>query len=143
MTLDVEVRAYVPEDFLALRLQPMQSQPIAGQTEANADDLAASTESYTATVDGEVIACIGLIQFWPGRRLVWAYLAYNAGPHMLRLTRLILRWMRYHGQGRIEAAIDPEFPASIRWAHRLGFQREGTMRQYVPGKDYDLYARIG
>lgn len=141
MTPDVEVRAYVPDDFLIIVPQPMQND---GQQSIEvAHNLLASTESFTATVDGEVMACIGLIQFWPGRRLVWAYLAHNAGPHMLRLTRLVQRWLKYHGQGRIEAAIDPEFPASIRWAHRLGFQREGRMLQYVPGKDYDLYARIG
>jgi len=118
-------------------------QPLAvWQTWENAEGLAQS-DAHTALADGQVIACVGLIQHWPGRRFVWAYLAHDAGRHMLRLTWQVRRWLRYHGAGRIEAAIDPEFHASVRWARRLGFQREGTMRQYVPGKDYDLYARIG
>lgn len=138
----MEVRAYVPADLLAIELQPRQQAP-GMQTPQIAANLAESKEAFTATVNGEVIACIGLIEFWPGRRFVWAYLAAQTGPHLVALTWRARRWLRYHGAGRIEAAIDPTFRAAVRWACRLGFEREGTMREYVPGKDYDLYARIG
>ncbi len=137
----MEVRKYQPDDFLLLRPQAMQVALMPWQTMEIANDLAQSTDTHTATVNGEVIACIGLIQHWPGRRYVWAYLAHNAP--MIPLTWKVRRWLKYHGQGRIEAAIDPQFDASVRWARRLGFKREGRMEQYVPGKDYDLYARVG
>lgn len=140
----MEVRPYVPDDFLAIRLQPAQVHAWGHlQNLQTACSLATSQECFTALVDGEVIACVGLITFWEGRRHVWAYLSRDAGPHLVALTWQVRRWLRYHGQGRIEAAIDPEFHASVRWARRLGFSREGRMAQYVPGKDYDLYARIG
>jgi len=137
----MEVRKYEANDFLILRPQPMQEGLMPWQTMEIANDLAQSNETYSVTVDGEVVACVGLIQHWPGRRFVWAYLAWNAP--MVPLTWKVRRWLRFHGEGRIEAAIDPQFKASIRWARRLGFKREGRMKQYVPGKDYDLYARVG
>lgn len=138
----MEVRPYVPADFLAIDLDGAE---LLGRTQANAEGLAASTEAYTATVDGRVVAVIGLVQLWPGRRYVWAYLSRDSGPHMLALTRRVRRWLRYHGSGRLEAAVDPEFAAANRWARLLGFRCETPegMREYVPGKDFLLYARIG
>lgn len=140
----MEVRAFEPFDFLRLQLQPMQANlSFGGQTIENGRALAQSTQAFTAVVNGDPIACIGLIELWPGRRMVWAYLAAGAGPHLVRLTWQVRRWLRYHGSGRIEAAVDPEFAASIGWAKCLGFVREGLMREWIPGKDFYLYARIG
>ncbi len=141
----MEVRRFEPFDFLQIRLQPMQANlDHGGQTLENGCYLATSEEAYTATHNGEVVACIGLVQFWPGRRLVWAYLSADAGRCLIRLTWQIRRWLRYHGQGRIECAIDPEFPQSIAWAERLGFVRETPepMREWIPGKGFYLYARV-
>lgn len=143
----MEVRKYEPADFIAIRLQPEQ---VAAwkhlQNYETATALATAQECFTATVDGEIIACVGLIKFWEGRRYVWAYLAQNAGPHLVALTWRIRRWLRYHGKGRIEAAIDPEFKSAVKWALLLGFKNETPekhMKEYVPGRDYDLYARVG
>lgn len=148
----MEVRLYEPADLMALRLQPMQAcLGLGGQTEENAKGLNASQDAYTVTVDGDVVACLGLVEFWPGRRQVWAYLSAMPVRQLLQLTRLAERWLRYHGDGRIEASIDPTFRStrsgrpnpSERWAQRLGFKYEGRMAQYIPGNDFLLYARIG
>jgi hypothetical protein len=70
-------------------------------------------------------------------------LAENAKKYRLSLHRAIKRYLRYHGGGRIETAIDPNFPESIDWAERLGFQREGLMAHWTPdGSDWLLYARV-
>jgi RimJ/RimL family protein N-acetyltransferase len=141
----MEIRQFEPDDFLNLKLQPMQAcLSFGGQTVENAQALRQSQESFTATVDGEIVACIGLIEFWPGRRMVWAYLSAGAGPHLLALTRRIRSWMRFFGKGRIEAAIDPQFEASVRWALLLGFQNETPfgMEEWIPGKTFHLYARV-
>ena len=129
---------------MAMTLQRMQScLSFGGQTIENAKGLHASQDAFTATVDGNVIACIGLIEFWPGRRMAWAYLAQGVSAHIAELTDAVQRWLRYHGDGRIEAYIDPSYRCAKRWARKLGFEREGPLRQWVPGKDYDMYARIG
>jgi hypothetical protein len=140
----MEIRPYVPDDFLAIDLQPMQKiLSFGGQTEDCARGLHQSQEAYTVTIDGEVMACIGLVEFWPGRRMAWAYLSGRIGRQMVELTWKIRRWLRYHGEGRIEAYIDPKHAAAERWAMLLGFQREGALSEWIPGKDYDMYARIG
>lgn len=140
----MEVRSFRPSDFLEIQLQPMQAQiTFTGQTLEHAQGLAQSDEAFTAIAGAEVIACIGVIRYWEGRRFIWAYLAASAGQHLRPLTREIRRWLTYHGQGRVETAIDPQFANSVQWAALLGFQCEGTMREWIPGKDFDLYARIG
>lgn len=140
----MEVRPFRPSDFLEIQLQPMQARvTFTGQTLEHAQGLAQSDESFTAVAGSEVIACIGVIRYWEGRRFIWGYLAESAGRCLRPLTREVKRWLTERGQGRIETAIDPQFANSVQWARLLGFEREGTMREWIPGKDFDLYARIG
>ncbi len=130
---------------MALELQPMQAcLSFGGQTMENAVKLGGSDTCFTVVAQEQVIACLGLVQLWPGRRMAWAYLSAHAGPYLVPLTWKIRRWLKYHGRGRIETAIDPEFRASERWAIRLGFKNETPkhMEQWIPGKDFDLYARV-
>ena len=140
----MEIRPYVPDDFLAIVLQPMQKcLSFGGQTAENAMGLHASQEAWTVTLDGEVMACIGLVEFWPGRRAAWAYLSEHAGRCLFPLSKAIRRWLRYHGEGRIEAYIDPTHPNAEQWARLLGFWWTGPLPEWVPGKDYDMYVHIG
>jgi RimJ/RimL family protein N-acetyltransferase len=141
----MEVREFHPYDLQTLKLQPMQSclQESASSVQ-HGMALKEAGDCFTATVDGEPIACIGLVNHWEGRRYVWAFLSDDAGKALVPLTRAIQRWLKYHGKGRIETAVDCRFDAAVRWAELLGFQREGRMRHWAPtGDDFWLYARIG
>jgi RimJ/RimL family protein N-acetyltransferase len=139
----MEVREFHPFDLDGLRL-PLFTPRLGGATlTEHAMGLKAGGDCFTATVDGSPIACVGLIQWWAGRRYVWCYLSDNFCRHTVALTRAIHRWLKYHGEGRLETAIDPQNEKAIRWAERFGFEREGLMRRWTEtGADMFLYARI-
>ncbi len=139
----MEVREFHPYDLDSLNV-PLFTPRLGGATlTQHAMALKEGGDSFTATVNGDPIAAIGLIHFWPGRKYVWAYLSPDFCKYTLGLTRRIHQWLRYHGQGRIETAIDPRDEKAIRWAERFGFEREGMMRRYLEtGEDMYLYARV-
>jgi RimJ/RimL family protein N-acetyltransferase len=140
----MEVREFHPYDLEDLQFQPMQAD-YKEETISTQQGMALKEagDSFTATVNGIPIGCIGLVNHWKGRRYVWAYLSDEAGKHMVSLTRAIKRWLKYHGEGRIETAVDCRFEEAIRWVEMLGFEREGKMRHWSPtGDDFWLYARI-
>lgn len=140
----MEVRTCTTFDLMNLELQPSQAAMRERMTPQYCRDLLAGGDSYCATVAGNPVACIGLIHYWETRKYVWAFLAPSAGQHMLTLTRAVRRWLKYHGAGRLETAVDCRNDMDIRWAELLGFTREGVMRKWTPeGLDVFLYARIG
>jgi len=139
----VEVREFHPYDLETLRLPLFVPRLGGGTLVEHAMGLKSGGDCYTATVNGDPIACIGLIKWWEGRQYVWAYLSDDFCKHTIALTRAIHRWLKYHGHGRLETAIDPRHEKAIRWAERFGFKYEGTMAQYLEsGEDMFLYARV-
>ena len=140
----MEVRTFQPADLFAMSLQRAQLGMVDNLREGNyAQSLKEAGPAFTATSDGDVIACIGVIKQWDTYGRAWALLDERAGRCMVALTRGIRRWLRYHNPGRIDTAVDCDFPAAIRWAEMLGLAREGRMRRYTPeGRDCFLYAQV-
>lgn len=138
----MEVREFHPYDLDRMNVSALPR--LGGETlTQHAMALQAHGSCWTATVRGDAIASIGLITFWEGRRYAWAFLADDFPQHALSITRAIHRWLRYHGAGRIETAVEPRDEKAVRWAERFGFVREGLMRHWTPeGTDMYLYARV-
>lgn len=99
--------------------------------------------SWTGVVDGDVIACAGTIQQWPGRHVAWAYLSHTSGPHMGWITRQVRKNLE-GVQGRIELTVRADFEAGLRWAKLLGFDIETPrLRQFGPaGEDHVGFVRF-
>ena len=139
----MEIRGFRPGDLQVLALQPAQA--ISAEDMAKPEyavELQRAGPCYTVTRVGEVIACAGVVWKHPAHGHAWALLSAEAGSCMLGMTRAIRRWLRFHNTGRIETAIDCEFPAAIRWIELLGFEREGRMRKVTPdGRDCFLDAQ--
>lgn len=94
---------------------------------------------------GEPVACAGVVEMWPNRGHAWALLGDNAGPHMIAITRAIRAFLDALPLRRVEMAVDPDFPAALRWARMLGFECEtpSPMRAYCPdGRGAYLFARV-
>lgn len=98
--------------------------------------------AWTACDGERCLAVGGYAEHWPGRIGVWAFLAEDAGDRMLALTRTVRGTLDQLRNARIEATTVTTFAAGHRWLRLLGFVREGTMRRYAHGLDYDLYARV-
>lgn len=131
----MEVQGFAPADLYALALQAQQlGMQIDLDDPSYGAALAKAGPCFTATHNGDVIACIGVLTQWPNYGKAWALLSENAGPCMLALTRGVRRWLRFHNPGRIDTAVDCGFPAAIRWAEMLGFTNETPdgMKGYTP-----------
>lgn len=99
---------------------------------------------YTAIDNGEVIACAGMVEQWPGRALAWAMLTDDLGPmRFVRVSRAIRRALDMAQWNRIEMQVDADHPQAIRWAELLGFEVESKMRRFLPdGRDAFMFVRI-
>ncbi len=87
--------------------------------------------SWTAVVDGNVIACAGTQQQWPGRHQAWAFMTYATKDHMLWLTRSVREKISLL-KGRIDFTVRSDFAAGHRWAELLEFQPEAHFEQWGP-----------
>ena len=93
---------------------------------------------------------LGVVGAWPawnGVAIVWALLTDEIIDRPLSLCKGAHRWMDYivkrENIHRLQTLVQPEHDAAQRWAHWLGFQREGLMERASPqGTDLWLYARI-
>lgn len=106
--------------------------------------LAAMPHSYTATVEGRIVACGGIIEYWPGRAEAWAVLDATSRKDFLAIHNAARRVLNLDHFRRIEAVVDVGFEAGHRWLRALDFRMEAPrMLQYgVDGNDYSLYARV-
>lgn len=130
------------EHLARLALQPAQAWCRPHLTDDTLTETAA-LGGYTALVEGEPIACCGLMPFWPGRAMAWSFIGANAGSHMVALTRAVQRHFAACGVRRIEAYVDEGFDAGRRWVELLGFEFEGRLEAFLPdGRSQLLYARI-
>lgn len=141
----MDIQPYKASDLHELLIQPAQA-PMRALLLSNGYPEALETlESYTARVDGRVVACGGFFPLWSGNVRAWAVIAADIGGHgMLALTRAVRRAMAVSDARRIEVEVDTVFPQAHRWVRMIGgFEWEGTMRKYSPdGRDCDRYAMV-
>jgi hypothetical protein len=142
----VIVVPFMVEHLTEIREQPGQAKDLSVYADPRfAQDLATGGEAFTVFEDGEILACLGVFQFWPGRGLCWAVLSSDLRRHMVVLSKRIRAYFDQCGYARLEATIDPNFEAAIRWATALGFTCETPdgMKKYTPsGATQLLYSRV-
>lgn len=94
---------------------------------------------------GEVVACGGTVEEWPGRHAGWLYFTPRTSQHMIRLYRLV-KFFLSDVRGRIEATVLVEFEPGHRFVRMLGFEVEnppGLLKRYDPdGRDHIAYVRF-
>jgi hypothetical protein len=139
----MDVRPFHVEHLKRLQLQPAQAWCTPHLQGDLLEWLSEIDDAWTAFVDDEPILVGGLCHFWPGRAVVWSYVAASAGPHMVALTRAVERFLDLKAPRRTEAYVDAEFDAGHRWVTLLGFEREGYLKAFTPtGGDQVLYSRV-
>lgn len=103
---------------------------------------------FTAMEDGHVIGAGGLIILWPGVGEGWMVVNKDAAQRHKRyayevVIEHLLKLASDLNLRRIQAHVDVNVPAAVKFAEQLGFQREGTMRRYgEDGSDHYLYAIV-
>jgi hypothetical protein len=98
--------------------------------------------SFSAIDGDEVLACAGVLEFWPGRATAWAILSGRCGSRFRPIHRAVSRFLDLQS-GRIEATADIGFGPGHRWLQMLGFKVETEcMKAYMPnGADAAMYVR--
>lgn len=126
-----------------LDVQPEQWAVAPRLTPEYGEALAAAGCAFTAFVGIEVIACAGIVSFWPGRSQVWAIMSSLVPQYRYAIHRAVKAYVRGYRCARLECVIDPTFSRSVRWAHSLGFTLESPMPKYgVNGEDMAMYVRL-
>lgn len=110
----------------------------------NEKNLVNAKYSYAIEIGGRLIACAGVVEYWPGRGEAWAILDQNCKKEFLQLHGVVKRFLKVCPVRRIEAAVDTGFRAGHRWVRALGFEMEAQrLKGYRPdGGDCSLYALI-
>ncbi len=138
------VERFKPEHLQALILQPAQEFARSSLADRSFGEALAAGDSYTAIMDGRVVACAGVQSMWEGRGDAWALIARDIGPDgMHEMHYAVKRYLRASMLRRIEAACDATFLQAHRWLMLLGFRYEGPLAKYTPdGRDCLRFARV-
>lgn len=107
--------------------------------------LAETCEAFSALSEsGDVLAVCGVMQLWPERYHLFAYMSLDSGPHMVALTRGVRRFLAAL-RGRMETQVSEGFEAGHRWVKLLGFKCETPdgMDGFFPGDRRGfMYSRV-
>jgi len=103
--------------------------------------------SWSAEIDGTIVASAGLIPLWAGHAEAWMIGGDEIPRHAISVARQLrvmfddVMWQ--HGIYRAQANIHCRFERAIRLAEWLGFEQEGLMRRFgAEGDDYFRYAKV-
>lgn len=109
-----------------------------------ADFLESRPYAHTVVVDGKIVACGGVTEYWPGRGEAWAVLDPECRREFILIHKVVGRYFQLCSIRRIEAAVDVDFTPGHRWIRALGFQLEAKrLRAFLPdGKDASFYSLV-
>lgn len=140
----IRILDFDPAHLTAMSLQDSQSwmQPLLDDRHVEA--LRGQGRSWSVLdSDGAVLCCAGILPIWENRAEAWSLISGSAGPRFVPILRAMRRELDRYPAARIEITVETDFEQGHRMARLLGFEREGTMRSYMPtGRDYDLYSRV-
>lgn len=99
----------------------------------------------TGIIEGKIIACGGVLPFFNGNGELWLIPSIYVRDYKVTFVKVIGEWLEEVAQNlalrRMQSnCIDDELHCS--WMARMGFQREGTLRQYYNGVDYAVWGRL-
>jgi len=136
----------IPFEASHLRLmnvQPSQQEILQRVTDEFLSQLE-NTNAYTVVLDGVIVCCAGVIEYYKGRGEAWSYLGADLGSNMVPVYRAIKKYIDTIDVRRVEMTVDVDFEPGHRFAKLLGFELEAPrMKAYdINGRDKALYARI-
>lgn len=85
---------------------------------------------YSIFSGERIAACIGFIPAHDWRCGVWSLLQSGAPEMFAAIHIVVRRLIREQPWARIEAHVDPEAEASVRWVRLLGFECESPLKPY-------------
>lgn len=125
------------QDLKPFEIQPAQKHEAADfdcLTEISADIFVVENEDIT-------LAVIWFVPKGHGRIETGCFMSAHAGKCFIPMKRAFERLLNFYPCGRLETTVKSDFNAGHRMLKILGFEREGTMKNFFDKHNYDLYAR--
>ena len=149
----MRVVPYQPRHLMALDARDYERRLFAMTPDLDRQGQALAVPGLSVTVlDGPVpIACGGILPLHRGVGEAWYALSRRFAVDRptrdwASLARLSFDFVSRAFEGgfhRLQAHVPADFPPGHRWARRMGFEAEGTMRGFGPdGSDFVRFARI-
>lgn len=136
------IEPFTAEHFRAIRLQPSQEFLRQFVTDERCAWLASRGAAYSVLVDGEVMACGGVVEWSSTRGMVWAHLSRDLQPQMTAVHRVAMRLINTYPHLRLQATCQQGFAQGARWLQMLGFIFVRPLPEYGPTRSpHDLYLR--
>jgi len=103
--------------------------------------------SISLVRDGEVVACGGAMVVWRDVAEIWMRTSPLVEVYPLAVVKTTRRFLAAVWQDfalrRMQCVVRADYDRAIRFAARLGFEREALLRRYGPdGHDYFMCARV-
>jgi hypothetical protein len=109
------------------------------------DAVERSLWSYTLVKDGQVVTCIGALPLWSGVWEVWQIPSIYVPKYILEYCRMVKGLLDACATKEKAWRLQTSSPADDlhdRWMKFIGFECEGTMREYTRFKqDFRMWAR--
>jgi len=142
----MEVVPFTIEHFDALELKP--GSPVSRERRPLFEIFAKAGPARTMFDGDLVIGCSGILcGAWKGIGEVWSIPSVHVPKYPKSVYKEAMIFINESIEAldlyRLHTTIREEDTTAIRWIEKLGFQREGLMRQFGPWKEnHYMYARI-
>ena len=103
--------------------------------------------SFTGLLNNKPVAAGGICYLWDGVAEGWVLASRDIFKYPIFCAKTIKQrtdlLAKNNKLKRIQTAVKADSDTAIRFAERLGFKREGLMKNYGPdGADHYLYAKV-
>lgn len=129
-----------------VKLSVLKANPFIGPV-LSADQVASlenTPHACSVFVDGDLIVCGGVTEYWAGRGEAWAIFHPEGRKYFATIQRVTREFFDRCPIRRVEASIACDFSVGKRWVESLGFKLEcERLRSFFPdGGDATLYSRL-
>ena len=104
-----------------------------------------SLDCYTLMKDGRILTCIGCYELWEGVLDVWQIPSIYVGENIFSYGKTVREMLNNTAEKRKARRLQTISPADSlhdRWHKFLGFECEGTLKEYSRFKiDHRMWAR--
>jgi len=143
----IEVRGFHLNDVQSLKLRLEDTDRLIYRNEAEWLEVAKKSIAYTLLYDDKILCCGGVCFYREGFGEAWILCSHGVEDHPLITVRAvknviedIMKFCQVH---RVQATVRCDWDRAQKFIEFLGFQKEGTLRQYGPDRsDYYMYSRI-
>lgn len=112
------------------------------------DNIGDMGPAFTAVdSEGRIIGCAGVILMWENTGHAWAAFGELFPKYPIFMSKVVRNIMNEiisdNDLERVETLVESTNERNMRWATKfLGFSREGTLRNYYHGLDFEMVAII-